>query len=322
MKPSALVTKMRLPCNSVKGRIVLIRRFRTRAVGRDACHNFHHGAQLGPRRRVSRFRRLAARWLPPALREAVPAARDNEYEGSYASWGEAARLCTGYDEPSILDKTRAALLKVKRGEAAYERDSVLFERIEYSYPLLAYLLYIASKHDGSLRVLDFGGSLGSSYFQNRGRLSHLRELKWGVVEQPAQVAVGKRDFEDGSLCFFDTVPACLAALQPQLILLSSVLQYLERPLDWLRAAPQWRLPYIIIDRAPLVGDRPSRLTIQTVPPTIYPARYPCWILNEQELLDCLRPAYRVCDSFDAHHGTTIRLPDAVATYRGFLLERV
>jgi len=270
---------------------------------------------------VSRLRRLAARWLPPALRQAVPAARDNEYEGSYASWGEAAGLCTGYDEPSILEKTRAALLKVKRGEAAYERDSVLFERIEYSYPLLAYLLYIASKHDGCLRVLDFGGSLGSSYFQNRGRLSHLRELKWGVVEQPAHVAVGKRDFEDGSLCFFDTVPACLAALQPQLILLSSVLQYLERPLDWLRAAPQWRLPYIIIDRAPLVGDRPSRLTIQTVPPSIYNARYPCWILNESELLAALRPAYRASDAFDAHHGTTIRLPDATATYRVFLLER-
>ena len=59
---------------------------------------------------MSRLRSLPARWLPPALRQAVPAARDNEYEGSYASWGEAASLCTGYGEPSILEKTRAALL--------------------------------------------------------------------------------------------------------------------------------------------------------------------------------------------------------------------
>jgi putative methyltransferase (TIGR04325 family) len=104
--------------------------------------------------------------------------------------------------------------------------------------------------------------------------------------------------------------------------LSSVLQYLERPLEWLRTAATWRLPYIIIDRAPLVRDGPSRLTIQMVPPSIYTARYPCWILNESELLDSLRPAYRVSDAFEAHAGTTIRLPDAVATYRGFFLERV
>lgn len=259
--------------------------------------------------------------MPPALRGAALAARDNEFTGPYASWPEAARLCTGYDEPSILEKTRAALLKVKRGEAVYERDSVLFERIEYSYPLLAYLLYVATKHDGRLRVLDFGGSLGSSYFQNRGPLSHLHELAWGVVEQPAHVAVGRRDFEDGRLRFFDSPQACLEALRPQVLLLSSVLQYLERPLDWLRAAEGWQLPYIIIDRAPLVRDRPSRLTIQTVPPSIYRARYPCWILNESELLDSLRPAYRISDAFDAHHGTTIRLVDAVATYRGFFLER-
>ena len=270
---------------------------------------------------MSRLRSLPARWLPPALRQAVPAARDNEYEGNYASWDEAARLCTGYDEPSILEKTRAALLKVKRGEAGYERDSVLFERIEYSYPLLAYLLYIATRNDGQLRVLDFGGSLGSSYFQNRGRLSHLRELKWGVVEQPAHVAVGRRDFEDASLRFFESPSQCLEALQPQVLLLSSVLQYLPRPLEWLREAASWRLPYIIVDRAPLVRVGPSRLTIQTVPPSIYNARYPCWILNESELLAALRPAYRASDAFDAHHGTTIRLPDAIATYRGFLLER-
>jgi putative methyltransferase (TIGR04325 family) len=266
-------------------------------------------------------RRFLARWLPPALRDAVFTARDNEFSGPYASWQEAAGLCTGYGEPSILEKTRAALLKVKRGEAVYERDSVLFDRIEYSYPVLAHLLYVATKNEGSLRVLDFGGSLGSSYYQNRGRLAHLRELAWGVVEQPAHVAVGRRDFEDASLRFFGTPQECLRTLKPQVLLLSSVLQYLEQPLDWLRTAATWRLPYIIIDRAPLVESGPSRLTIQTVPPSIYTARYPCWVLNESELLDSLRPAYRVSDAFDAHHGTTIRLADTVGRYRGFLLER-
>ena len=263
---------------------------------------------------------IVKRWIPAALRRTVFPAGDNEYSGNFTSWAEAARRCSGYDEPSILDKTRAALLRVKRGEAVYERDSVLFDRIEYSYPLLAYLLYVATRCDDRLRVLDFGGSLGSSYYQNRGCLGQLREFAWGIVEQAAYVEAGKRDFEDGTLRFFDSPQACQRTLQPNVLLLSSVLQYLESPLTWLSDAREWGIDYIIIDRAPLVDGAPSRLTIQTVPPSIYRARYPCWILNESEMLDALRPRYRLRDAFDVHHGTTIRLPDAVARYRGFFLE--
>jgi len=51
---------------------------------------------------------------------------------------------TGYDNDMILEKTRLALLKVKNGEAAYERDSVVFEDIQYAWPLLAGLLWVAA----------------------------------------------------------------------------------------------------------------------------------------------------------------------------------
>ena len=55
----------------------------------------------------------------------------------------------------------------------YERDSVLFDTIRYSWPLLSDLLRAASEDQNHLSVLDFGGSLGSSYYQNRVFLSHL-----------------------------------------------------------------------------------------------------------------------------------------------------
>ena len=57
--------------------------------------------------------------------------------------------------------------KVKNGEAVYERDSVLFDEIQYSWGLLAGLEKAALEHDGKLCVLDFGGSLGSTYYQNK-----------------------------------------------------------------------------------------------------------------------------------------------------------
>ena len=107
-------------------------------------------------------------WIPPiVLRVASRLRKSQGFFGDYPTWGEAMRASSGYDAAHILEKVKGALLKVKRGQAIYERDSVLFDRIEYSWPLLTGLLWVASLNENRLSVLDFGGSLGSSYFQNR-----------------------------------------------------------------------------------------------------------------------------------------------------------
>ena len=61
------------------------------------------------------------------------------WSGNYANWEEADSFATGYDDHSILEKCKTALLKVKNGEAAYERDSVLFDKMQYNWALLALL---------------------------------------------------------------------------------------------------------------------------------------------------------------------------------------
>lgn len=58
--------------------------------------------------------------------------QENCLSGYYNSWIEAVAASTGYDTDLILEKTKAALLKVKNGEAIYERDSVLFNEIQYT----------------------------------------------------------------------------------------------------------------------------------------------------------------------------------------------
>jgi hypothetical protein len=49
----------------------------------------------------------------------------------------------GYDNDTILKKCKDALLKVKNGEAVYERYSVLFDKVQHSFPVLAGLLRAA-----------------------------------------------------------------------------------------------------------------------------------------------------------------------------------
>ena len=76
--------------------------------------------------------------------------------GNYSSWQDAKKDSVGYDSDLILEKVKNSLLKVKNGEAIYERDSILFDKMEYSWPLLAALLWIANKNMAKLNIIDFG----------------------------------------------------------------------------------------------------------------------------------------------------------------------
>src|SRR5438105_368398 len=59
------------------------------------------------------------------------------FTGDYKSWEEAGKDSTSYDAPEILRKTRASLLKVKTGEAAFERDSITFDVMQHNFSLLS-----------------------------------------------------------------------------------------------------------------------------------------------------------------------------------------
>jgi putative methyltransferase (TIGR04325 family) len=196
----------------------------------------------------------------------------------------------------------------KRGEAAFERDSVAFQRVEYAWPLLAALLWVASKSRGELRVLDFGGSLGSTFYQNRAFLAGLREVRWSVVEQPGHVEVGRREFQDEQLRFYTTVETAAAESAPNVVLLSSVLQYLDRPHEILGRILDLRCEHVLLDRTTVWDGAEDRLCVQRVPPDIYDASYPCWVFSEAGLVSQLTDAgYEVI----AGLGTEVLRDDAL-----------
>lgn len=242
------------------------------------------------------------------------------FSGNYASFDQARAACTGYDAPAILEKVRTALLKVKRGEAVYERDSVLFNEIQYSLPLLSFLLYAASASNNKLNILDFGGSLGSTYFQNRKFLNRLSDVKWSIVEQPNFYACGKRDFEDEKLHFFPNILECVQALHPNTLLLSSVLPYLPSPHETLREMLDYDFEFIIIDRTPFFrSDLPDRLTIEHVPAEIYEAKYPAWFFNKKRFISALSGKYELYETMPAND--KLHLSDAPVDYLAMLFTR-
>jgi putative methyltransferase (TIGR04325 family) len=209
--------------------------------------------------------------------------------GNYASWEALTSISGGYEAGTILEITKNALLKVKDGEAAYERDSVLFEKKIYPYSVISALLYAAIECDQTLNVIDFGGSLGSTYYQVRDLIPASVNVHWSVVEQENYVKCGQQSFEDDILKFHFTIGESLAAKNADVLLLSSVVQYLEKPYDFLQEVMSYGFKYIIVDRTAFVKDhQPDRLTLQIVPPEIYEARYPAWFFNEEKFLGYFR----------------------------------
>jgi len=212
----------------------------------------------------------------------------------------------------------SSLLKVKNGEAVYERDSVIFDKIEYSWELLAMLMWIAAQNGGRLNLIDFGGSLGSTYFQNKKFLDTLNKVSWNVVEQPDFVKAGTELFQNEILRFYPSISDCYSNSTEKidLILFSSVLQYLKNPFDLLKEAFGFNIQYIIVDRTGFTLNNKQRLTVQKVPSRIYEASYPCWFFSEKNLLAFFEESnYELVADFDALD--RVNIP---SIYKGFVFQ--
>ena len=239
------------------------------------------------------------------------------WSGDFKNWEEALLKTEGYSSLSIVERVKKAALKVKNGEAVYERDSVLFDRVEYSYPLLSALMFVAAQNKGTVKVMDFGGSLGSSYFQNKKFLDDLRLVEWNVVEQENFVATGRDCIEDPTLQFFYSIDECLSKKgKPDILILACTLPYIEKPYQLIIELMNYDIPHIIIDNTFFNYEDKDRITIQKVPPSIYPASYPCWFLSYKKLLEVIADKYSIVS--EHLNESKIFLDGKPIQYKGFL----
>jgi putative methyltransferase (TIGR04325 family) len=222
------------------------------------------------------------------------------FEGPLADWDTSLKNMSGYAAPEILDRAVASTRAVAAGEAAYERDTVLFQEPACSHPLLAWLLQAGISSGGELRVVDFGGALGSLYFQNRAAISVFKNVSWCVVEQTHFVEAGRKEFANESLSFSDDFQTAVREIGANVLILSGVVQYLENPRDFLRLALEAGINYIAIDRTMARKGLPDQVYLQHVPSWIYEATYPVWFLNLETLEQAFQMAgYETVERFYA-----------------------
>ena len=272
--------------------------------------------------RQSLLKRIAKDYLPLFfinLLRIIFRRRGIVFEGPFENWKEAVNQSIGYNSQKILDKVLNATLKVKNGEAVYERDSVIFNKIQYSWPIITGLMWTAAKNSGNLSVLDFGGSLGSSYFQNKKFLEEFSSVRWSIIEQSHVVEAGKLHIQDHILRFYESIEECIKTEKPNVVLISSVLQYIENPIEILSKLLELGIDLIIIDRTPFLNNHTDDLVkIQITPSSIYSAAYPIRFFNKNNLEEVITShGYKI----DVEFESLDRL-DASATWKGMFIKRI
>jgi putative methyltransferase (TIGR04325 family) len=266
----------------------------------------------------NKFRLL--RWLPPALLDLYRlfSFKAIRLSGYYDNWDDAMAQCKGYNQSIIFEKTLASALEVKNGNKPFERDSVLFDRIVYSWPILASLNWAAAEASGKLRVLDFGGALGTSYFQNKKFIDHLSEVCWHIVEQPNLAELGNKHLKNESLSFSSNIEDAFRFFHPNFVLLSSVLQYVKDPFEVIANLASRDVPVIALDRTPFLNeDKKTFIQKQSVPSQIYSASYPCYLFNENEITTAFRIyGYQLVESFHSFDKLSTK-----ATWKGMIFKK-
>ena len=254
--------------------------------------------------------------MPPIVYRSLVLLKNDRiiWSGDFSSWSEVNKSLEGYTTDSITETVLHSARKVRDTFAKFERDSFLFYEQEYNYPLLTAIgLGVQTGQD--LKILDFGGGLGSLYFQHRDFLNTCYgHYCWTVIELPDIVRIGKEEFEDNRLKFCYSLDDY--SDQVSVLVLSSVVQYLEDPYSFLDSIVALKYSYIFIDRTGFCkSPNKTRLTIQRVPECIYKASYPCWFLDLEKVKRIFRDRYDCVFDFDALDTATVP-----SEYKGFLFK--
>lgn len=223
------------------------------------------------------------------------------FTGPYNTWEEAKKKATGYDAQDIIDSVRQAALAQKQNNT-FVRDSVELEKPDHSYPLLTALLsLLLNKPD--INIIDFGGGLGSTYYNCKKFITSEKfRVIWHIIEQSNFVKIGQQDHQTESLLFFDAIEHIKCDID--MLILSSVLQYLPNASELIKQIKEKKYPYIFIDRlaSHISMHQATTIMVEHVPTYVYKASYPCRIFNYDDLLNAFTDQYDVVSEFMANEG--------------------
>lgn len=242
------------------------------------------------------------------------------YLGDYTCWDEANRECKGYDDEVIIKKVIESVQKVLHGEALWERDGYLFYKEKNIYPICATILKCAIQNrNQGVRILDIGGSLGSTYFQNKNYLTDVKNLEYIIAEQKHFTDYGKKYLEDKTLKFINSIDSFDDLGEIDIVLMSASLQYIWPNKMLIKKIQKLNARYLILDRI-AVSSR-TRICKEIVSKEIYQSSYPMMIYTEDEIEKIFYPVYERIEKERASVYEEVYFIDGKAEWMYYVFQR-
>ncbi|MFN8625568.1 MAG: methyltransferase, TIGR04325 family [Candidatus Binatia bacterium] len=237
------------------------------------------------------LRRFAKAILPPALIDLIrgrPLLSQPQFtwQGIYSHLRDVPTHNSDYDDPQEVQKhvawTRAALNEFHSG-----RQPHLWHE-----PLGIIAASLAAE-TGLVRILDFGGGVGSGFVHLLATLPNRSLVEYHNVDLPHMCEAGRNLFKlDDRIAFYTHIPAVRSRCD--IVYANSVLQYVEDYKGLLHDLASLNARYILLARL-AAGSFPTYATKQL---NLRGKVLPYWFLNFDELVSILaRAGYRL-----AYHG--------------------
>ena len=216
-----------------------------------------------------------------------------EFEGPFKSWDKAKRYSRGYNDKKILEKVITAVKFCQKNKNFFERDGTVIKDKKYPKKIINFL---NKKYKGkTLNVLDYGGSLGSFYFQNIKKLNSIKKVSWSIVEQKSYVDTGNKIFKKKKISFFNNLDFVLKKFVPNVVLFSNSLQYIknyEKILNKIFKISS--VKHIIVDRLIVTKNNKNLIFIQKNPKHHNYTSYPIVFFSKKIFLNIFKNSFTMC----------------------------
>ena len=182
----------------------------------------------------------------------------NIWEGVYETWEQAPVDDAVFSSKIWVEKTIERTKKTLESYQAYGDAPPISFIHETALPLAATMISIDDEKP--LRVLDYGGGMGTGFFQVKTGLSNQKLIEFHIVEDKAVCLQGRELLSNyPSLHFHQTIPSLPEPLD--IIHLGSSLQYIGDWVELIKSLVALRPQYLILTDV-FAGDTRSFVTIQ------------------------------------------------------------
>jgi putative methyltransferase (TIGR04325 family) len=199
------------------------------------------------------------------------------------SWNTALAKSIGYESSSVVGPVIEAARQLRND--CQEAALATSRYHQVASGMLCCIAQYDLKKNQPIRVLDFGGGSADYFFQFEKFVPHI-SFEWTVLETPALAEAMQRDLghDHANLRWVDSFEKTSESYD--VVLCSSVLQYVEKPFEVLDQLVK-KSQFLILNRLPLVDTAEHFVAVQRIVTKRKRGSYPAHFFSESKFMQDL-----------------------------------